>query len=352
MLRNKKHCFYKVLLVFFCVGVLAILLGESIFRQATQNYLSLLYVYARKNEINTMQVAELASVIADRWTQDAELSRTAGISFLACNQGGKALRYLRNAHIIDPDNSLNLYWLGKAYEQTGDYESALVTMYQFGDGDYFPILPDTITASTLEQLAQNLVGKPISAQAHIELAKRVYDINSNLTEEHFENAIQTKPKEVGYFLTAAWFYFDQGDWETASAYGYRAQSIDTDSAWVYVFWGAYHRANEDTEQAIADFERVLLLSPSPNAKNTAHVTLGGLYREQGEYDTALKHLTLAEQVNGEQLSVYLHRSQILMEIGACESALQQLDLAWSLVLTEQQQALYTRYEQLVRQGCQ
>jgi len=290
---------------------------------------------------------------ADRFPNDGGLNRLAGINFVFAHDDERALQYFSQAQVAGKgaSDSMTSYWLGKTYEHSGDYANAIATMYQAGNDEYFPVLPADISDEEIEDLAQGLRGQSVSARACFELAKRVYNINTELAQHYFELAFRTAPETWDYSLGTAWFLLDHGDFQTARIFGERARSQFPGDPWLYLFFGNLDRATRDFDQAVQDLERVIEISPTGNLAYQAHLQLGLVYNLREEYDVAIEHLEVASQMQGEPLFVHLNLAHSYAGLQQCTVARDQLDIAVSLIETERQQDIYRYSQQIVDQNC-
>jgi tetratricopeptide (TPR) repeat protein len=351
MLKLDFRLYHKSWIAIFVILLLVSSILEDAYAVVARNYLQLQYLHALQADEGLLRVTEQISRVADGMPSDNILNRMAGVCFLAVGNTGRALEYLLRAQTATMDDPVTLYWLGQVYEQSGDYVNALLAMHRAGASQYFPVLPANMSGEELESLAQNLIDHPISAHARFELAMRVYSTNPDLAWQYFELAFQAAPDDLHYSLGAAWFYYDQGDFEAASTFGERARSLFPAAPWVYVFWGTLNRATGDFDQAIRDLEKAIELLPTGNVGNAAHLELSKIYSLREEYDVAIEHLEIANQIQEGQFSVYLQLSRAYAGLQECAVAQEKLVIASSLIETERQRDIYAHFEETVRKDC-
>ena len=351
MLRLSSCPRYKFWIALCVVLIFVFGIIRDTFPVVLRNYLLLQYLRTLQVDEGLAEIAEQISQVTDSMPSDNDLNRVAGMSFFVAGDNERALDYLLRAQAAKVDDCVTLHWLGRAYEQAGDYANALLTMYQAGDAEYFPVLPVDMSDEELENLAQDLIGSPLSAHARFELAEGVYSIDASLARQYFELAFRRAPEDLHYSLGAAWFYYAQQDFEVAKIFGEYARSQFPTEPWVYFYWGALNYVTGNLDQAIQDLEKAIELSPTGNVGNKAHIELSKIYNLREEYDAAIEHLEAANRIQEGQLSVYLLRSQAYAGLQECGTAQEQLERASSLIRTERQETIYSHFMGIIQRDC-
>jgi tetratricopeptide (TPR) repeat protein len=351
MLGSRSYSRYMLWATLCAILLLAIGEFRDVYVAIVRNYVQLRFSHAFRTNEGQAQIVEQVSRVADTMQDDSGLNRLAGMGFLVTGDNERALEHLLRAQIARANDRVTLYWLGKAYERSGDYTNALLAMYQAGNLEYFPSFRADMSSQELADLAQDLAGRPIGAHAHFEVAKLVYSTDAELARKHFELAFQKAPEDLHYSLDAAWFLYNQKDLRAARIFGERARSLFPAQPWVYVFWGTLNRATGDFDQAIRDLEKAIELLPTGNVGNAAHLELSKIYSLREEYDVAIEHLEIANQIQEGQFSVYLQLSRAYAGLQECAVAQEKLVIASSLIETERQRDIYAHFEETVRKDC-
>lgn len=346
MVNSKLYKSKKINFVLWLI-ILLIVLFNHIHQCIEINYYLLRYLVDFQDEVQQKQLASQISTDIDRQPNNISLNRVAGIVFLNLSENESALEHLLYAKTVEPNDKLVLYWLGLAYERMGDYENVLLVMYQYGDQEYFPNPIDNLSEKEILNLAEKVLRKPISAQAHMKIAERVYSASSELALQHFEEALQEDSDEELVFLTPAWFYYDLGDFETARIFGTRAMLQFPQSPWVHLFNGTLNRRIGDLERAASSYSMAIELSTDKqSSKDTAQIALTGVYNQQGEYQRALDQLAIlnSRHSQSQKQMFYLERAWANAGINICQDALADLETANSLIVLDSDNKLFQKYQ--------
>lgn len=339
-----------LLIVVSVVCALSFFVNGNLNAEIMQNYFFVKTLQALHSDYRIVEELDLISKWADKFPDDGNLNRSAGLNLLFTGRTEVAISYLSQAQAADPKNRMTSYWLGKAFEESGEFANALAAMYQAGYYEYFPSL-NTFSESEIENLARRLQKRSISPQAYFKLAKIVYETDSEIALHYFEKAFQEAPDDLDHSLGAAWFLLEHEELEAAKTFGARASAQFPRNPWAWLFLGTLHQTAGDLDQAIQNLETVLKLSSTNDISDRARIKLGEIYNSRGEYRIAIGYLETAVTNQSTKLYALLNLAQSYAGLQKCERAHQQIETAVSLIETERQEEIFQYTRRLVAREC-
>ncbi|MFQ5854381.1 MAG: tetratricopeptide repeat protein [Anaerolineae bacterium] len=171
---------------------------------------------------------------------------------------------------------------------------------------------------------------------------------------HLEAMVRQNPTDPDVRVAVAQWYLAKGLVGQAIQQGQEALKLDADHQDALILLGRAYLAKGDDEQAIADFARVVELNrDSEFAKidprmNLVYYNLGELYRQQGEYDSAMEALKAALEVDRTDADARYALALAYQEQGDHQAAVREFNEALRYVpdFAEVYQGLLMSYEAL------
>ncbi len=149
---------------------------------------------------------------------------------------------------------------------------------------------------------------------------------ANLREENTGSGLQSQGE----------YHLQQGEWDEAIADFSKALEADPELWPALIYRGEAHIQMDDYDAALADFETVIGARPGNDLQAVAHSGRGRVYMLRGRIDLALADLETAVELNPEDPFSRFVRGLIYAEIGHNEQAIQDLEMALSLGLADEQ----------------
>ena len=204
----------------------------------------------------------------------AVAKRNVGIDHLASGRTPMAIRELRVAHDLNPEDPVTIHWLGEAYRRRGLFDKALENFLKAVD--QIPDDPD---------LHLNLAGLYVQLKRYPEAIEQYQILIDDPT------------------FSAPWRAYSNKGWAELQL-GHTQEARDSlEEALAYrpTYWparlnlGILDKQEGRDLQAIVNFERVLERKVGRSAEAETHYRLGETYVSMGRRDKAVHYFRLAAE---------------------------------------------------------
>jgi len=185
----------------------------------------------------------------------------------------QAVMQLRQAIALKPKDAECYSQLGSVFEQMGNYEQAI------------------------SQYNKAIKIKPTLAEAYYGLGL-CYNKLGSVDEEiwGYKRALAVKPDMLAALVNLGTAYFGQKKYSMAIEQYKKASLIQPDEAMIHYNLGAAYSNNENYEQGVAEYLKAVEINPDIG---DAHYGLAFGFYQLKKYDSAWKHIKLAEKLGAE-----------------------------------------------------
>jgi tetratricopeptide (TPR) repeat protein len=217
---------------------------------------------------------ENLSILIDSAPDDQEALALMGSVLSKLGQNERAISYFKQALDIDANNIIALTGLG-----------ALLLTHQFN------------FSGAIEKLNRAIELKPSHHPAHMYLAIALANQDKKQDSfKHGKKALKLAPKNTNYLLTLANLYLQSGDQKTSTQLLEKALSIDPTNGNAYLMLSRTRKFSNSDKSLLNKMERMLEHSMPPSSRDCIQFSLGKIYDDLGEWESAFDHYRQGNQL--------------------------------------------------------
>ncbi len=263
--------------------------------------------------------AELAVALrGDKALQDGAAARIAEAhlhragKYADEDRWDEAVREIKAAVRIDPDNPAAHRSLGSIYESQGRWDEA-ITEYQAA----LRINPDDALAhrslgsaygkqgrldEAIQEYQAALRIQPRDARTHRDLGG-AYSAGNRLDEaiDEYRAALRIEPHDAATHRDLGHAYSARECWDEAIKEYEAALRFEPHDAWAHLALGKAHAVQERWDVAIKEHQAALRIDPEIG---WVHISLARVYAEQGNSDEAIKEYLTAQRIRRRDVLMY------------------------------------------------
>jgi len=262
-------------------------------------YVNVAIVHINQKEYdNALRLLAKAEQLAPpEYYQSEILLYNFGLAYFYNEDYKKAIDYLGRALKVYPDFSQALFYLGLAYDKTGDSVNAFLNLFQAR------YLFEKEGLRDLQSQSEDLL-KAVSQRPGldtVDLAQRFYGKGKDALEVEndlekaaylFQESLFLNPQYTDVYYQLALLYSRKNAPHNAIAYLARIIEVDPTNVNAYMSLGYAYRDMHKFKQALSYFEKALELDKE-NA--TILYDIGVTYRQAGQNNSADKFFALAKK---------------------------------------------------------